>query len=102
MERIKLSRREKQAFRILSKQGFDALSEFDHPALGSLERMGLVQTARIEGVGIEAARLTTMGKEYLRDNPRLFNPINWAMVSAIVAAVGSIGTIITIIITCSK
>lgn len=102
MERIKLSKREKQVLRTLRNQGFDALSEFDSAAVRSLDNKGLVRGAYVEGGGVEAARLTTMGKEYLRDNPHLFNPINWAMVSAIVAAVGSIGTIITIIVTCSS
>lgn len=101
MERIKLSKREKQVLRILSKQGFNALSEFDATAVRSLDAQGLVKGAYLEGGGVEDARLTTMGKEYLRSNPHLYNPVNWAMVSAIVAVVGSIGTIITIIITCS-
>jgi len=87
--------------RTLSKQGFEALSEFDAAPIRSLDNQGLVQGAYIEGGGVEGARLTTYGKEYLADNPHLYNPVNWAMVSAIVAAVGSIGTIITIIITCS-
>ena len=69
--------------------------------LKPLDAKGLVRGAYLEGGDIEDARLTTMGKEYLRDNPHLYNPVDWAMVSAVVAAVGSIGTIITIIITCS-
>ena len=67
----------------------------------SLDAQGLVKGAYLEGGGVEDAKLSTMGKEYLRDNPHLYNPVNWAMVSAIVALVGSFGTIITIIITCS-
>ena len=101
MERIRLTKREKRVLRTLSQQGFAALSEFDAAAIRSLDAQGLVKGAYLEGGGIEDAKLTTMGKEYLRDNPHLYNPVNWAMVSAIVAAVGSIGTIITIIITCS-
>lgn len=94
MERIKLSRREKQVLRTLSKQGFDALSEFDNPALGNLERLGLVKTARIEGGGVEGARLTTMGKEYLMDNPHLYNPVDWKwVITTVIAAIAAAATL---------
>ncbi len=102
MERIKLSKREKQVLRILCQQGYDGLSEFDDAAVRSLDALGLVKGAYLESGGVEDAKLTTMGKEYLRGNPHLYNPVNWAMVSAIVAIVGSFGTIITIIVTCSS
>ena len=106
MERIKLTKREKRVLRALSRQGFDALSEFDATAVRSLEHHGLVRGAYIEGGGVEDARLTTMGKEYLADNPKLRNPVDWKWVVtttiAAIAVFGSIGAIITIIETCSK
>ena len=101
MERIKLTKREKRVLRTLSRQGFNALSEFDATAVRSLDNHGLVQGAYIEGGGVEDARLTNYGKEYLADNPRLRNPINWAKVGAIGTIVGIVVTIILFIIACS-
>lgn len=101
MERIKLTKREKRVLRLLSSNRFDMLSTLDYPALRVLHDAGFVRVAFIEGGVPEAARLTDFGKEYIADNPRLRNPINWAMAGTIVAAIGSLGTIITIIITCT-
>ncbi len=101
MERIKLTKREKRVLRTLSRQGFDALSEFDATSVRSLDNHGLVQGAYIEGGGVEDARLTNYGKEYLADNPRLRNPINWAKVGAIGTFIGIVVTIILFIIACS-
>ena len=101
MERIKLSKREKRVLRTLSKQGFDALSEFDFPSIGNLERMGLARAARIEGGGLEGAALTTMGKEYLADNPRLRNPIDWGKVGAIAGIVAAAASLFALMLACS-
>lgn len=101
MERIKLSKREKRVLRTLSKQGFGALSEFDFPSVGNLERMGLARVARIEGGGLEGAALTTMGKEYLADNPQLHNPIDWVKVGAIAGIIAAIISFCTLMLACS-
>ena len=101
MERIKLTKREKRVLRTLSRQGFDALSEFDAAAIRSLDNHGLVQGAYIEGGGVEGARLTTYGKEYLADNPRLRNPVNWGKVAAIAAIVSIVVTITLFVIGCT-
>lgn len=87
MERIKLTKREKRALRTISQQGFAALSELDAAAIRSLDRLGLVQGAYIEGGGVDDAKLTNMGKVYLMDNPKLRNPIDWKWVVAIVVVV---------------
>lgn len=101
MERIKLTKREKRVLRTLSRQGFYALSEFDATAVRSLDNHGLVQGAYIEGGGVEDARLTNYGKEYIADNPRLRNPIDWGKVAAIATIVGIIVTIVLFIIGCA-
>ena len=101
MERIKLSKREKRVLRTLSRQGFDALSEFDTAAIHSLDNHGLVRAAYIEGGGVEDARLTNMGKEYLADNPRLRNPVDWGKVAAISTIAGIVVTIVLFIIGCA-
>lgn len=101
MDRIKLTKREKRVLRTLSRQGFDALSEFDAAAIRSLDHQGLVQGAYIEGGGVEGARLTNYGKEYIADNPRLRNPVDWGKVAAIATIVGIIVTIVLFIIGCA-
>ena len=83
MERIRLTKREKRVLRTLSQQGFDALSEFDAAAIRSLDRQGLVRGAYVEGGNVEDARLTNYGKEYIADNPKLRNPVNWMAITAI-------------------
>ena len=101
MERIKLTKREKRVLRTLSRQGFDALSEFDATAVRSLDAQGLVRGAYLEGGGVEGARLTNMGKEYLADNPKLRNPVNWGKVAAIAAIVSIVVTITLFVIGCT-
>ena len=86
--------------RNLSKQGFEALSEFDAAAMLSLDRQDLVQGAYIEGGGVEGARLTTMGKEYLAGKPRQHSPVDRGKVAAFATIVGIIVTIILFIIGC--
>ena len=92
MERIKLTKREKAVLRILSKQGYEALSEFDASAVRSLSELGFVKAAFTEGGGVEDAKLSTMGKEYLRVFPSLRNPIRLEIssVTCIIAAIVSI------------
>ena len=102
MERIRLTKREKRVLRTLSQQGFDALSEFDAAAIRSLDNQGLVRGAYIEGCGVEDARLTNYGKEYIADNPRLRNPIDWKwIISTFLAAVAAAAGIFALIIACS-
>ena len=76
MKRIELTKREKKVLRLLRAGNAGALSEFDAPSLATLQSKGLVQSAFTEGHGVDDARLTSMGKEYISDNPRLLNPIN--------------------------
>lgn len=83
MERIRLTKREKRVLRTLSQQGFDALSEFDAAAIRSLDNQGLVRGAYVEGGGVEDARLTNYGKEYIANNPRLRNPVNLVAITTV-------------------
>ena len=99
MERIRLSKREKAVLRILSKQGYEALSEFDASAVRSLSELGFVKAAFTEGGSVEDAKLTTKGKEYLRDYPSLRNPVDWVMAAALVSVVNTIFLILLMIIT---
>ena len=101
MERIRLTKREKRVLRLLSSNRFDMLSTLDYPALRVLHDAGFVRVAFIEGGVPEAARLTDFGKEYIADNPRLWNPINWAKVAAVATIAGVIVTIVLFVIGCA-
>ena len=62
--------------RLLQHSDTEALGEFDVPALSNLERLGLARVAWGEGRELADARLTSMGREYLRENPKLRNPLD--------------------------
>ena len=77
MERIKLTKREKRVLRLLCDDRFDLLTEMDYPALHELYDSGFARVAYIEGGVPEAAQLTTFGKNYPAENPKLRNPVDW-------------------------
>lgn len=99
MERIKLTNREKRVLRLLRDGCGEALSEFDAPSVARLNDLGLVMRSGIEDGGFEDARLTTMGKEYLNDNPHLRNPVDWKLVFTAIAAVAAV---LALFISCIK
>ena len=88
MEGIKLSKDEKKVL-LLVASGGDCPDSFPaHVFAGcvrSLERKGLVKGAYIEGDGVEAARLTSYGRSFLAENPKLKNPLDckWIITTAI-------------------
>ena len=81
-----------------SKQGYEALSEFDASAVRSLSERGFVKAAFTEGGGVEDAKLTTKGKEYLRDNPSLRNPVDYEKVAAILLLVTVVAIVVKLVI----
>ncbi len=105
MERIKLTKREKDVLRTLQTKGSDGLSMFDKPAVRTLAEKGLVDAMFEEGGGVVDSKLSDMGIEYLRDYPDLKDPVNWTKigvwVSAIIGFCGLIATIIGILVACS-
>ena len=100
MERIRLSKEEKQVLRLLSN-GMGCPGTY--PAhifatcVESLERKGLAKVAWTEGHKIVDAHLTDSGNTYLSLNPSLRNPVDWKWVIttsiAIVAAVAGIAAL---------
>lgn len=91
MERIKLSRKEKQVLRLLSmkeKKRPDMFPEHEYnPALRSLERKGLVKVIWVQGNTVWHVSLTNEGNMYLSENPNLYNPINWELVIGVISAI---------------
>ncbi len=81
MERIKLSKAEKKVLGLISKHGVQSLDTIPRSqvrrALRSLEEKHLIRAAWIEGGDYETVRLTRNGKDYLIENPKLRNPIEW-------------------------
>lgn len=107
MKEPTLSKNEKKVLLLLNKHGGDALDTMPRSvvrrALRSLESQALVQVAWIEGGDYEAVRLTRDGKDYLIENPKLRNPINWKWVIGIlISAATLIATIVLGCIACSK
>ena len=102
MDRITLTKREKHVLRTLNGKGDKALCEFDVPAIDRLVTLGLVSAAFTEGHRLEAAQLTTMGKQYLYDNPHLRNPIDWKWVATTgIAVIAAAAAVAALFVACS-
>lgn len=88
MERIKLTDTEKAVLRMLDSGKVDKsqLASFSG-ALHSLEMKQLVTVEWHEGMTAADAKLTLYGKSYIQHNPKLRNPINWALIGVIAGAV---------------
>ena len=72
--------------RTLKAEGVEGLTALDTHAVRSLERVGLVKAAYVEGGGMEDAVLTGYGKELLRDNPKLYHSVLHFIVRSLDAA----------------
>lgn len=69
--------------------------------LRNLESHSLVRVAWVEGGDFEAVRLTRDGKDYLIENPKLLNPINWNKIAAIGAIIAAIAAVVGLFISCT-
>ncbi len=106
MERIKLSKNEKKVLLLVSS-GQDCPDSFPaHVFAGcvrTLEIKGLIKGAYVEGGGVEAARLTSYGRTFLAENPKLRNPLDWKwIITTAIAVAGLITAIVFGCIACSK
>lgn len=99
MQRIKLTKSEKQVLRHLSAHGYKALRDFSQCevdyALETLERKGLVRNGRVEGGDIECSKITQLGLSYIRLIPKLTNPIDWSGIIAIATLIVAILALFT-------
>lgn len=91
MERIRLSKREKQVLRSITLDCKYLPSGVDkaqyNSCIATLEHKGLVRAAWASGHELATAELTDFGMAYLADNPALINPIDWCVIFFIVAIV---------------
>lgn len=105
MERIKLTKTEKQVLRELHRGndsipcGVDNFSYFG--AVMSLSQKGLVK-AETDFENVVDAKLTAKGYAYMTLNPRLLNPMDWipdlVLVLSIMAAITSVSCLLILIL----
>ena len=105
MERITLSRNEKEVLRMIA--GGQGICPAEYPlhtfnaAVRSLAGKGLVQGAYEEGSNVADAMLTQVGRQYLAENPNLRNPINWGRLATLIAAVSVGVSVVAMLIACN-
>ncbi len=68
----------------------------------TLEWKGLVKAAWVEGGGFEDVRLTNAGMSYVRNNPKLYNPIDWSMVAAVSVIIAAVAAIAALFVGCCR
>ena len=102
MDKKQLSKKQKRVLRLLRDNRFDLLTEMDYPALNELRESGLARVAYIEDGIPEAAQLTTYGKNYLAENPKLRNPVDWKWVgTTFIAAIAALAAVAALFLACS-
>ena len=104
MERIALNRNEKKVLRMVESGITECPPEFPrhtfHLCVHSLERKGLVKGAYVEGGNVECCQMTSYGKTYIAENPRLCNPINWSKIASIAAILSVLVSFLALFVTC--
>lgn len=90
MKRIRLSKDEKTALRLLASVGWCPDTYPFHRFAGGVEGLqskGFALAAWASGHELVSADLTTKGETYLALNPSLRNPVDWVKVGAIAALI---------------
>ena len=105
MERIKLTDTEKKIMRLLNAGFYDVPSDIPYDqyavAAKSLQNKGFVKCTFLTSGKVWNIYLTKDGKFYLYNNPGLLNPIPWKAISAIVAILAFIVSIIALFVSCA-
>lgn len=105
MERIKLSKAEKQVLRELHRgnnnipNGIDNYTFVD--AVLSLTDKRLIKSA-VNGDKVMDCKLTAKGYAYIRSNPHLHNPVNWSAIAAIASIATAIATTLALFVACNN
>lgn len=103
MERIKLSKTEKQVLRLAATNAGRPSTYPEHEynaAARSLSRKGLVKTKFYTNGSVCTIRLTDEGRQYLCENPSLDNPIPWKEIGVITGILALIVSIIALFVSC--
>lgn len=105
MDRIKLTRTEKAVLRMVdSGQGACPATYPRHAfnlAVASLERKGLLRGAYKEGGDVVDSRISSLGRQYLSENPNLRNPLDWGKVGTAAAIVSAVIGLVALFIACN-
>ena len=105
MEKIYLSKREKEVLRLLSV-GEGCPSDYPGHVFAScvqsLELKGLAEGMWATGHILVAARLTSYGETYLALNPDLRNPLNWNLILSVATIISIAISIIALFEACAK
>lgn len=105
MERIKLSKSEKQVLRMIASGLHQCPDEYPahtfNAAVRSLKGKEFVTAHFREGGTVIDARITDYGRQYMAEYPRLFNPLDWSMVAAISSLVATIISTLALFVACS-
>lgn len=86
MKRIRLTKEEKEAFRILYEGKINTATDLQRISslsyeFETLEQLGFARCAWTEGHAIEDVAITSKGRRYVDHNPKLHNPIDWEKVA---------------------
>lgn len=106
MERIKLSKSEKEVLRIIAEFKGNKPSTYpDHTfnaAAYSLQQKGLVKAKFLTTGAVWNISLTDLGKHYLCENPMLKNPVDWKFIASVVIPLAAvIVSIIALFVSCA-
>lgn len=72
-------------------------------ALHRLKDLDLIEATWIEDYGYESVILTRNGKDYLIENPKLLNPVDWKWVVGTTIGFATLAVaILALFIACSK
>ena len=109
-DRIKLSKRAKTVFRLIESGHRSCpphvLQAHFNAGARELYKKDLTFCHEEEGGDVIAVQLSDNGKLYLSEHPALRNPINWALIcaiiGAIVACIGAVAGLSALFVACSK
>lgn len=101
-----MSKNEKKVFLLVASGGECPATFPRHiytECVHSLERKGLLHGAYIEGGDVEAVRITSEGRCFLAENPRLKNPVDWKwIVTTGIAIIGVAISIVALFVACKR
>lgn len=103
MERIKLSKNEKVVLRLVAHYGLRPKEYPEHKynaGIRQLTQKGLVKSLYQEGGDLVDIIITDQGEQYMAENPKLTNPVNWAAVATIISVIGVLVSIATLFVSC--
>lgn len=105
MERIKLTKSEKQVLLHVVKHGAEQPRNITpiifHFTLSTLKEKGLIDFIASQSEVVDT-KLTIKGKAYLEQNPKLYNPIDWkSTITLIMTIITAIATTLALFVACS-